>query len=68
MDYEFDGVSDYATDDDVEMRDVSSLWSNAQIEEGGYHFQMFRNVETTTQGTQTNICGEIVPKGNEYSL
>jgi len=60
----FNGVSDYATDNDVEIRDVSSLWSNTQLEEGGYHFQKSRNVETTTQGTQTDICGETVPTGN----
>jgi hypothetical protein len=54
-------------DNDVEMRDVSSHWFNT-LGEGGYHFQKSINVETTTQGTQTDICGEIVPKGKEFEI
>lgn len=51
---------------DVEMRDVSLQWFNTRTEGGGYPIQMSVNVETKTQGTQTDIVGEIVPKGKEF--
>lgn len=49
---------------DEEMRDISSPYFDTQSKVGDNStLRMIRSVKTTTRGTQTDICGEIVAKG-----